>query len=785
MANNLVVVESPGKTSIITKYLNNNPQLTSKYGKFTVIASMGHIRDLAKKTLAIDIENEFSPQYEFSSDKKDVISNLKQKAKGADNIFIASDGDDEGEFIGDSIRVALNLGNNDYKRIRFTEITPKALQYAIEHPTKLDQNQLESQKCRRTLDRLVGFKTSPLLWKKFTSGSVTLSAGRVQSAVMHIIIQREKEIEKFISTRYWHVNGDFKLKLNNIQDSFNLDQVRLYKDDTIYKTENIEDIKSLFKDIKDEWTITSVKQKTSKQNPDAPFITSTLQQEASSKLHTGIKKIMQLAQKLYEGGHITYMRTDSYNMSEDFKKDTSSWIKNKYGAEYVGSGVLHKKTVKGAQEAHECIRPTHVENIIIDGIPKDQQDLYELIWKRSVAFLMAPAIFDELDINFKDQSMTKKMEFMTTFKKVQFNGFLAVYGVKNEKSDNKSVLTMLEKKQYTLSCIELRSKNTYSSPPSRFNDSSLVKAMEQAGIGRPSTYSATIDKLYEKNYVLKSDIKGEEKKTIDIVFTPKNKSIKMVEGVVDLGADKGKIKPTDIGIQIDSYLEDHFAYITDKTFTSTMEAELDKISEGKKDRLEVLNSFWKRFSKDLKEQLSKKEDKKVITTESKMIKLDNGREYAVRIAKYGPVIQYQDANDAKTKYIPLKGYLSMTKKEYTDIDETDIKLLASLPKVIGKFQDQPIALNIGPYGLYLVHNKKNVKIPAFALKKYMETSKFTDAELQGFIEYTKKERPLSSSIIKSPRPTSASITSKSNIKSTIKSKSKSASTKTKKSLSKQ
>ena len=549
MTNNLVVVESPGKTSIITKYLNNNPQLSSKYGKFTVVASMGHIRDLAKKTLAIDIENDFSPQYEFSSDKKDVIKNLQQKSKGADNVFIASDGDDEGEFIGESIRVALSLGNN-YKRIRFTEITPKALQYAIEHPTKLDQYQLESQQCRRVLDRLVGFKTSPLLWKKFSSGSVTLSAGRVQSAVMHIIIQREKEIDKFKTSSYWHVNGDFKLKIG--QDSFGLDQVRLYKDDTIYKTDKLDDIKSFFKTIKDKWIITKFKQNMTKQNPDAPFITSTLQQEASSKLRMGIKKIMQVAQKLYEGGHITYMRTDSYNMSEDFKKDTSNWIKNKYGQEYVGNGILHKKTVKGAQEAHECIRPTHVENVTIDDLPQDQKDLYELIWKRTVAFLMTPAIFDELDINFKDQSMDQAMNFITTFKKVQFNGFLVVYGVKNDKSSNKTLLVLLESQKYDLNCSELRSKNTYTSAPARFNDSSLVKAMEQAGIGRPSTYSATIDKLYEKNYVLKSDVKGEEKKTIDVVYMPKNKSIKTIEGVVDIGVDKGKIKPTDIGIQIDA-----------------------------------------------------------------------------------------------------------------------------------------------------------------------------------------------------------------------------------------
>lgn len=751
MSYNLVIVESQGKIQAINKYLNNNPDLKKKYGKFVVAASMGHIRDLKKKSLSINIDKDFEPQYEFSADKKTVISDLVNKAKGASDVFIGSDNDAEGHFIAESIRVALKLGNN-YKRILFTEITPKALQYAIEHPTKIDPYQLESQQCRRVLDRLVGFKLSPLLWKKFKAENITLSAGRVQSAVMHLIVQREKEIKNFKSSPYWHVSGDFLLKLD--KEKISLDDSRMYKDGNIYKTENVKDIDSLFKTISNKWSVTDVKTKTSKQNPDPPFITSTLQQEASSKLKIGIKKVMELAQKLYEEGKITYMRTDSFNMSEDFKKDTKVFISNTYGNQYVGDGALHKKTVKGAQEAHECIRPTNINEVDITSsaaasLTQAHRSLYELIWKRSVAFLMKPAVFDELEISFKDDKMAKNMYFLSNFKKVQFNGFLIVYGVGNESNNFASVLQILKNNKYDLSCSELRAKNTHTSPPTRFNDSSIVKAMEQAGIGRPSTYAATLEKLYDKKYIIRGDVPGENKETIDYVLNPATKKVKEVKGKTDVGAEKSKIIPTDIGTGIDKYLEENFDYITDKTFTSNMESELDRISEGKKERLDVLNTFWKRFSNDLDEQLKVKGDKQTIKTENKTLKV-NGVEYTVKLGKYGPVIEYMTSD--KKNYIPLGGFLSITKKNYMDVTVEDLKFLTSLPRTFEQIDKKAVSLVIGPYGLYLKHGTNNIKIPFAKQLEYIEKKTFSQEQLKGFIDYKSKNSGKSASKSASKTP---------------------------------
>jgi DNA topoisomerase-1 len=731
---NLVLVESPGKVATITKYLNNNPAL-KKYGKFVVVASFGHIRDLPKKNLGIDVTKDFETEYEYLNEKKEQLNKIKKAAADASVIYIASDQDQEGAWIAESLRTFLKLGEN-YRRIVFTEITSSALQYAIEHPGKIDNLQVASQQCRRILDRLVGFKLSPLLWKKFTSGSITLSAGRVQSAVMHLIIQREKEIEAFKSSPYWHINGDFILKIG--KDITKLEEVKLYQDANVYKTENEAALKAFFKSLKNIWKVEDYTQKVTRQSPDAPFITSSLQQTASSKLRIGVKRVMAIAQELYEAGHITYMRTDSYNMSETFKESAKEYILHKYGADYVSDKVKNVKKGKGAQEAHECIRPTDVEiREIPDKYSKDHKELYKLIWQRSVAYLMSQAIYDELAINIRDTGMGLNMFFKTVFKKVKFNGYLIVYDVKNETNDFAKYTTALDKGKYDLECNEVRAKNTWQSPPARYNDVSLIKLMESNGLGRPATFSTILEKLYDKTYVIKSDIQGEEKPTLDYSFNPNKKILKEEKGKTLVGAEQGKAKPTDIGLKIDEYLMQHFDYIVDKDFTAHMEKDLDFISEGKKKRNDVLSIFWNKFGKDLTAQEGIKEAKQKVETEKRVIKF-NGKDYTVRMGPYGPLVEYE--KDGKKTYIGLKGYLPMAKKEYVDLDAEDIKFLMELPKKVGVVDGKDAFVVIGPYGPYIKWNGTNVKIPRFALKKFGETKSFTAEELQGFIEFSKKPK---------------------------------------------
>lgn len=730
---NLVLVESPAKAGTITKYLNSNPAL-SKYGSFVVLASFGMIRDLPKKRLGVDIENGYKMEYEYLAEKKDVIEKIKKAASGASYVYLASDADDQGAEISESLRIFLNLGEN-YKRIVFTEITAPALQYAIEHPQKIDQLQLASQQCRRILDRLVGFKLSPLLWKKFTSGAITLSAGRVQSAVMHLIIQREKEIEAFKSSPYWHINANFALKIG--KDITNLEEVKLYKDGNVYKTEKESDLKSFFKSIKNDWEVDEYTQKVTRQSSDAPFITSTLQQEASSKLKIGVKRVMSVAQELYEGGHITYMRTDSYNMSDTFKDAAKKYIAKQYGPDYVSDKVKSVKKSKGAQEAHECIRPTHVEVPELGGkFGKDHKELYKLIWQRSVAYLMSQAVYDELALEIRDTGMAKGLVFKSVFKKVKFNGYLAVYGIKNETNDFAKYTAALDKGMYELACSQVQAKNTWPSPPSRYNDAGLVKLMETNAIGRPSTYSAILDKLYDKTYVIKTDVQGEEKPIVNYLFIPSKRTMKEEKGKTVVGAEQGRAKPTDIGFKIDDYLTEHFDYIVDKDFTSYMEQDLDLIGEGKKKRNDVLDVFWKKFSADLKTQDNKKEDKRSIETEKREIKIA-GKTYIVRMGPYGPLVEYE--KDGKKAYISLKGYLPIAKKEYIDIDVNDIKFLLELPKKVGTVDAKDAMLVIGPYGPYIKWNNMNVKIPRFALKEFGETKTFTTEQLKGFIDYAKKK----------------------------------------------
>lgn len=727
---NLVIVESPAKAKTIAKYLNSNKNLKS-LGTFIVVSSMGHIRDLKKKELGIDIDKGFLPNYQVTEEKSKVVTELKNKAKECDLVWIASDYDREGEGIAMHLKEVLKL--KKYKRITFTEITSKALEQAIMNPRKIDDNLVDSQETRRILDRLVGFKLSPVLWKKYKTENMSgLSAGRVQSAVMHIILQREHEIKNFDSGSYWYFIGDFALKIKS--EKHDMSDVKLYKSGTVYKEDDQKEAHNVLKKLKNDFKIIDVKSKEAKRNADLPFITSTLQQEGHAKYGFPLKRTMQLAQELYEKGYITYMRTDSYNISDDFKATAEKFILDQYGAEYYSGGSAKKKVIKNAQEAHEAIRPTHVDTLAETlDLSIDHKKLYDIIWKRTVAYFMTPCIYDELEIKVTDSSFGKDIFFQSTFSKVKFNGYMIVYGVKSEKYDFQKYIDGIKEGKYDLKCKTITAKNTWQSPPARYNESSIIKALEAEGIGRPSTYAGIMNKLFEKKYILKSDVSGVEKSTTSYVF--ENGKIKQENGSVTIGQERTRLVPTDIGEEIDKFLSENFDYIVDKRFTASMEADLDKIAEGDKKKLDVLNIFWNVFKKDLSKFDTFKEKKVLLKTESMSYNI-NGKDYILRIAKYGPVIEYQ--GDTKKVFINLKPFMKHYRKELTDVTQEDVEFILSLPKVLCNVDKKPFMFVYGPYGFYGKYDDRNIKIPLKLLNAILKDD-YTIDDIRRCIEYKKED----------------------------------------------
>lgn len=726
---NLVIVESPAKAKTITKYLNGNTNLKT-LGSFIVVASMGHIRDLKKNELGIDIEKGFKPIYVVTDEKKKTVADLKSKAATCDVVWLASDYDREGEGIAMHIKEVLNLKN--YKRITFTEITPKALQEAVMSPRDIDYALVDSQETRRILDRVVGFKLSPLLWKKFTTQSPNgLSAGRVQSSALHLIIQKEHEIKQFQSEAYWHFHANIDLKTKGA-DNQEVNDVKLYKDKTIYKEKDQHKTLKLLKDFKNDLSITDVHVHETKKNPDLPFITSSLQQEAYSKLGYPLKRTMHIAQELYEKGYITYMRTDSYNISDEFKYETQQYISSTFGDLYLGTGTSRKtKNNKNAQEAHEAIRPTQVGTLSsYIELGDEHKKLYEMIWKRTVAFFMSPMICDELNIKIVDSSFPRDMFLMCTFNKVKFNGFMILYRVENEKYDFQKYVTAINSRNITIKSKSLTAKNTWQSPPPRYNESSIVKVLESEGIGRPSTYAGIMNKLFDKRYIVKSDVSGIPKDTVN--YTWNNGKIKVDKLQIILGAEKTRLLPTDIGIQVDKYLTSIFPYIVDKSFTSNMEADLDKIAIGEKSKLNVLQDFWKPFSKDLKSQEAIKQQKILLTTESLNLKVD-GVDYTIRYAKYGPVIEYT-GKDGKKTYINIKPYLGYVRKQLNDLGESDIKTLLQFPKKFNSINGKETLIAYGPFGIYLKYQGENISLPRWTILKVFN-GELKEDDLVSAIEY--------------------------------------------------
>ena len=712
-ADNLVIVESPAKAQTIKKYLNSIPEL-QKFGSFNVIASYGHIRDLEKKNKGIDINNNFKPNYKVIENEYSAktLKNLKENIKNSKTVWLASDLDKEGEAISWHIKEHFKLKN--YKRIVFNEITKDALKHAILNPRKIDMNLVDAQQARRFLDRIVGFEITPLLWSKFNT-NITLSAGRVQSTTLNIIINKEEEIKKHKSVSYYTSLGNFKI------DSYNITDAKYEVNNKIHQFKNNNEAVSFLKKLKSNYSLDDIKTSTRSQKPPNPFITSTLQQVASGELKMSIKQVMAVAQTLYESGLITYMRTDSYNLSNDILSSISKFVISKFGDDYYLGSKTGKKS-KNSQEAHEAIRPTKIStlpnNLTVNSkIKKEHIKLYDLIWKRTIASQMQPSKYYDIGICIKNEVFKNNECFVGKFKIYFFDGYLALYGQKVEKNfDINKYTKNLAGLKNKLKMISIHAKNTWSVPPTRFSESSIVKILEKNGIGRPSTYSSILSKLYEKRYIEKKDVLGDMKEYINYTLLPNNsiKDFKVKKNLID---EKSKLVPSEIGFEINKYMEKNFKNIIDINFTSDIEKSLDKIAEGNKTLINTMNPFYKDFSKYV--NAAKGSNKTNVENGKSKIKLEtytqdfkiNNNIYTVRIAKYGPVIQFDDPiNKDKKKFVSLVPYLKATSKSIEDINKKDIKLLLSLPKVIGQYKNKNVELLYARYGFYLKNDNKNASI---------------------------------------------------------------------------
>jgi DNA topoisomerase I len=679
MEDNLVIVESPAKAKTIEKFLGKD---------YLVKSSFGHIRDLAKKNLGIDIDNSYKPEYIVSPEKKKVVDELKKLAKTAKTIWLASDEDREGEAISWHLYEELGLKPEKTHRIVFHEITKDAILSAIKNPRSIDINLVNAQQARRVLDRLVGFELSPLLWKKIKP---SLSAGRVQSVAVKLIVEREREINAF------NVSSSFKLAaLFNITEpkgKISELQAELEK-----RIPDASSAKSLLEKLNGaDFRVTDVSKKPGKKSPSPPFTTSTLQQEASRKLGFSVAQTMTIAQRLYEAGKITYMRTDSVNLSQTAIIGSSGVIQSMYGKEYLNTRNFVTKT-KGAQEAHEAIRPTFMENSSIEGNNTEKR-LYELIWKRTLASQMSDAILEKTNIRISN-SKTSEI-FVATGEVLKFDGFLKVYmessDDENNDEESKGLLPPLKTgDQLDLKKIEASEKFTIHPP--RYTEASLVKKMEELGIGRPSTYAPTISTIQQREYVIKEDREGNTRISRIIVLS--GKGITETSKEENYGFEKSKLFPTDIGSIVNDFLEQYFSEIMDYNFTATVEADFDKIAEGNLVWSTMIDKFYKPFHSKVDETNKTGERSKgerVLGTDPV-----SGRPVLVKIGRYGPVVQIGIATDEdKPRFASLQKGQSL---ETISLEES--LELFKLPRTIGSFEDQDVVVGIGRFGPYVRHISK-------------------------------------------------------------------------------
>lgn len=679
MGKNLVIVESPAKAKTIEGYLGKD---------FTVKSSFGHVRDLAKKGLSIEIEKDFNPIYEVTPDKKQVVSELKKLAKEAEVVWLATDEDREGEAISWHLYETLALEKKDTRRITFNEITKSAILKAIDSPRKINQELVDAQQARRVLDRIVGFELSPVLWKKVRP---SLSAGRVQSVAVRLIVEREREIQAFNSSPFFRVvaqfgakNGDFKAELNkNLSDFDEAKQLlQLCSESTFF----IEDIQT----------------KPAKKSPAAPFTTSTLQQEASLKLGFSVTKTMSVAQRLYESGRITYMRTDSVNLSDTALNGARTAIHNAYGEKYAKTRKFTTKSA-GAQEAHEAIRPTDFGVSTIDG-ERDEQRLYELIWKRSIASQMSDAELERTQL--KIGGLKGENYFSAKGEVIKFDGFLKVYLVStlDENEDEEEGLLPKVELNESLNLNDLTATERFTRPPSRYVEASLVKKLEELGIGRPSTYAPTISTIQKRGYVEKLEREG-EKRNYRVLKLDGTKISEETKSEIT-GKDRNKLAPTDIGIVVTDYLSQHFENIMDYHFTANVEEQFDIIAQGKMSWTNMLDSFYKPFHSDVENTLETADR----ATGERELGIDpvSGRKVIARIGRFGPMAQIGDekVDGEKARFASLQKNQSINSITLEQALE-----LFKLPRILGEHEGLAVKANVGRFGPYVQIGKDFVSIP--------------------------------------------------------------------------
>jgi DNA topoisomerase-1 len=683
MAKNLVIVESPAKAKTIEGYLGKD---------FVVKSSYGHVRDLVKKGLAIDIENDFHPNYEVSPDKKQVVAELKKLAKEAEVVWLATDEDREGEAISWHLYETLNLSKKETKRITFNEITKNAITKAIENPRNINQELVNAQQARRVLDRLVGFELSPVLWKKVRP---SLSAGRVQSVAVRLIVEREKEIMKFASETFFKLNAVFIKGKEKIKAEY------------APQLANIEDVKTLLEKCKKaSFEVVDVTQKPATKIPAYPFTTSTLQQEASLKLGFSVSRTMSVAQRLYEAGKITYMRTDSVNLSDTAIDGAQKEIESAYGKEY-SKPTKYKTKNANAQEAHEAIRPTDFSKHTIDGEPEEIR-LYELIWKRSIASQMSHAQLERTVV--KIGAPTLEETFQAKGEVIKFDGFLRVYlesNIEDEDEENEnedsSLLPVVHVGDQLAKDV-LRATQRFSRAAPRYVEASLVKKLEELGIGRPSTYAPTISTIQKRGYVEKKERDGEERKFK--VVELKSDSITEVEKTEVTGKEKNKLSPTDIGIVVTDFLIEHFDRILDYHFTAKVEAEFDEIANGLREWTKMIHDFYSPFHKSVEDTL---EHSDRATGERELgIHPVSGKKIIVRIGRFGPMVQVGDekTDGEKPQFASLQKNQSINTITLEDALE-----LFKLPRTLGEYEELVIKANVGRFGPYIQHGKAFVSIP--------------------------------------------------------------------------
>jgi DNA topoisomerase-1 len=677
MAKNLVIVESPAKAKTIEKFLGSDYQVESSYG---------HIADLPSKEIGVDVLNGFKPKYEVSADKKALVTKLKGLAKNADMVWLASDEDREGEAISWHLAEELKLDKNKTKRIVFHEITKNAILKAIDNPREIDYNLVNAQQARRVLDRLVGYELSPVLWKKVKGG---LSAGRVQSVSVRLIVEREREIQEFKAVASYSVTAEFTNEAGKVV------KAKLPKNFATKK--EAEDF--LNKNIGSTYKVADLETKPTKKSPAAPFTTSTLQQEAARKLYLPVGITMQIAQRLYEAGLITYMRTDSVNLSKEAMDAAQAEITKSYGREFSKPRTFATKS-KGAQEAHEAIRPTDMSRHTVN-VERDQARLYDLIWKRTLASQMSDAELERT--NVKIEANNHSEVFQATGEVIKFEGFLKVYleGSDDDDEEQEGMLPALKVNEKLVN-QQIVAKERFTQAPSRYTEAALVKKLEELGIGRPSTYAPTISTIIARTYIEKGSFEGSERKYNQLVL--KSGEVKSQVLTEMTGSDKGKLVPTDIGTIVNDFLVKNFSSILDYNFTAKVEQDFDEIAEGNIDWAKMMQDFYNKFHPnvlEVQDNAERESGERILGKDPK-----TGKQVLVRLGKFGPMAQIGEADDEEKQFASLRHEQNMS-----NITLEEALNLFLLPKTLGVYKGEEVEVSNGRFGPYVRFGKQFISLP--------------------------------------------------------------------------